>query len=232
MKINKKKLTDFLKKVNMSGSERIEEAIFNFMDNGLSINAVANTKISMINALLNKSAFTEYEAIGEIGIPDLSLIIRILDKFDDELSFIIEGSLIKFFDKNKEMTTELLNTEFITKANSQKELTHDEIISLNAEVLKDIISDATINKDYNLQFKTEPKKLIIETTGKFKFKREFNIPEVKGGVIVTFGQPFVDNVGALTDDLLLHLKAQYPIKIFEKTDDSVITIIAAPRMND
>lgn len=232
MKIEKQILLDFLKKVGMQGTNSIEEAIFNFTETGLKVSATTEGKTARVDALLKSSAFKEYEAIEEIGIQDISTIRKIVGTFSDNLTFQIEGNIITFKDKAKEMTTELLDTQFIDKVAELKEMEHDEIITLESSTLKEIIADANINKEFSLKLTTKEKSVSIVNTGKYAFKRYLTIPEAKGGVEVYLGEPFVDAVSNLTGSLKVHLKTNYPIKIYEKTDDMIVTMIVAPQTTE
>jgi hypothetical protein len=40
--------------------------------------------------------------------------------------------------------------------------------------------------------------------------------------------PFVDSVAALTEDILLSVKNNFPCKIMEKSEGCVVTLIIAP----
>ena len=57
-------------------------------------------------------------------------------------------------------------------------------------------------------------------------------PTAKGGSIVKLGQPFTSAVNKLSGNLEISMKSDYPIKVMEKTDDSIITLIIAPRIED
>lgn len=230
MKIKKKTLVEFLKKVNMQGNEKIDEAIFNFTEQGLKISALTTTKVSRLDAILNMGAFIEYSAIGKVGIQNISTIIKIVSKFGDEIELAVEGNIIKIKDSSKEMSTELIDTQFIPEVAETKNFEFDETFTIEASKIQEIIADASINSDFNLTFTTMEKALKISSSGKYKFATHILAEEAKGGVEVTFGDPLVNVVSALTSKLQVSMKSNFPIKIMEKTDDSIITIICSPKI--
>lgn len=230
MKVKTKNLSQFLKKINMQGNEEIKEAIFNFTDTGLKISASSNTKTVRVDGLLLKDAFMEYEPIGKIGVQDIHIIKKILDQFEEDIEFLIEANTIKFKDKNKEMITELIDIQFIKEPTELKEMEHNDVFPIDSNIINNVISNASINKEFDIEMKTVEKALTIETTGKYKFKRYFNINEIKGGTEILVGGPFINAVANLTGVVDLYLKTNYPVKIFEKTETTILTYVVAPKV--
>jgi hypothetical protein len=214
----------------MDGNEKIEEALFNFTESGLKISAVTPSKINRVDATLKTSAFISYEAIEKIGVQDITTLIKIIGKFSDEIELIVEGNIIKLKDGNKEMTTELIDVQFITAVKDMKELEFDDSFTIKVEKIKSAIDDASINGEYNLEFKTGEKAFQISTSGKYKFKRNYIVEEANGGVEVAFGEPLVNAVKNLTGKIELNLKSNFPAKILEKTEHSIISLIVSPRI--
>lgn len=228
MKIKTDILVEFLKKVNMNGNERIEEALFNFTETGLQISAVSPTKVNRVDAILKSSAFENYEAIKEIGIQDISTLIKIIKTFKNMVDLKVEGNTIILFNGSKEMKTELIDTQFINAVDKLKDLEFSDMFTIDSGLVKEAIEDANINEEFSLKFKTVEKGFLIATTGKYKFNRQFKVEEAKGGVEVSFGSPFINAFMQLTGKVELNLKNNFPIKILEKTENSVINFIVAP----
>jgi len=230
MKIKKQKISDFLKKINMDGTEKIEEAIFDFSETGLKVSAMSPSKVNRIDAVLKTAAFTQYNAVGKIGVQTLSNIIKIVDKFNDDIVLEVEGNLLTVKDKSKNMVTELVDVQFIEAIQPLKEMQFDDFFTMEVAVLKSIIDDATINKEFKIKLETVPKGVKFSNTGKYKFTRNIVVDESKGGVEGLFGQPFVNAIKSLNGKLEMNVKNNFPLKLLEKTEDSVITIIVAPTM--
>lgn len=232
MKINNKILSDFLKKIKLEGMEQINEAIFDFTNEGLKVSVMSPTNTVRVDAVLNMSAFIEYESIGVIGLQDIPTIIKVIEKFNEELTIITTENTIKFTDKNKEMTTDLVDTQFIKKLDEAKVFEFDDQVKMNIKDIQDIISDANINKDFCLRIETKENSMMISTDGKYKFKRIFNIEGIKGGVNCNFGSPLFNAVSNLTDVVTLNLKVNFPMQIIEQTEKSFITMVIAPRIDN
>ena len=229
MKIKTNKLITFLKKVNMQGTDLIEEALFNFSEAGLKISAMNPTKTGRIDAILNSTSFENYEKIDEIGVQGISTLIKLLATFKDVAEIIVSGNLITFKDGKKEVTTELVDTQFITKITDAKDFVFEDKVSIESSEINSTINEvASVNKEFELSFKTVEKGFQISTSGKYKFKQNFVIEDVKGGVDVVFGTPFINAMSHLTGKVELNLKKDFPVLIVEKTEDSIVKIIVTP----
>ena len=228
MKIDKNIFNGFLKKVKLEGGDQVEEVILDFSEQGLVVKAMSPTNTVKVFGVLSVDAFIVYEAIGKIGIQDVPTITRLVDKFSEEIEIEVNGNIIKFKDNNKEMTTELMDIQFIKEVSEMKEFPFDDQFTISSDIINSMIEDANINKDFDIQIETIEKGAMFYTTGKYKFRRNMIAQEAKGGVKVAFGTPFMNSIKNLTGDVVLSLKTDFPIKIFEKTEHSVVTIVTAP----
>lgn len=227
MKIKRPILNSFLDKINMS--EQIMECVLDFGADGLHM--VSNTvdKLSRVNGFLKASAFTEYEAIGSIGIDNLTELKKLVKRFGENISIKVEGNQLTLSETGKKVDMSLMDKQFIaTDKLTDPILNFADSFSFPADKLNEIISDSELSKDSHLIFKTEPQLLKIQNTGKYKFLHEFAQPNCKGGVAVRFGQPLVLAVKNFTDILEFNVSTNYPIKIIEKTENTEISVIVAP----
>lgn len=233
MKINVKILSDFLKKIKMEGLEQVTEILMDFSDEGLIISAVSATNTVRVDGKLSRDAFTIYESIGEVAVQDLPTITKIIDRFSEEIEIVVEGNVITFKDKSKEMNTELMDKQFLKKLDDMKELGLDVSIDLPISVLHDLVSDANINRDFTkVSFKTGENAILLETDGKYVFKRSVNIEGLTSGTQVGFGNPFVNAVSNLKSNIKLELKTNFPARITEVTKESKVVIVVAPRIEN
>jgi hypothetical protein len=230
MKINKKNLVDFLEKVNMNGD--LNEARFNFTETGLKISGTNAANITRVDGTLNISAFVEYNALGEIGVQEINNIIRILKSFDKEVEINVQGNLLSLKEAGKKVEIELLDLQFIEVVKDLPNLEFYEDIKVNAVDINKFITDASINKEFFIKIETKEKVSMLSNDGKFKFTKTLETPESKGGTVVKFGLHFINAVIKLSDSLILSIKKDYPIKIVEKTEQSIISIITAPVMGN
>jgi len=231
MKIDKKELAKFLKKIKMDGTEGIDEAVFDFTTDGVKISALTPANITRVNAMLYASVFENYEAINKIAIQNISQIIKLLDRFKKMVEITVEGNILRLKEGSKKIETTLVDLQFVSVApelNAVPEF--DDVIKIAASDLNEFIKDALINSEFELILETKPKQLILKSTGKFKFENTYACETAKGGVVVKLGQTFEHVAKNLTGTLELSLKTDYPVKLFEKTESSVITILTAPRV--
>lgn len=230
MKIKTKVLTSFLKKARMSGSDQIEEAVLKFESDGLHINANSSAKQSRVMSWLKKNAFDEYEELGNIGMNDLSNVAKVLDRFGETITVKKEGNVLTVKGDGKTVDIELVNEAFLDTDTSEPTLNFTDTFDIKATKLAEIIKDVQLNKDAVMNIKTAEKSVMFSNTGKYKFNNTLEAPMCKGGVSVKFGQPFIDATSALDGVLQVSVASDYPCKVIEKLENSVVSVIVAPRV--
>jgi len=232
MKLKTKELSNFLKKISMTGKQSIKTVVLDFSGEGLKINATAEEQLCRIMGWLKKTAFIEYEELGKVGMNDLPSVIKILDRFDEEIKVKKEGNLLTITGDKKKVEIELVEENFISTDVKEPALEFDETFILSSKDLKSVFNDLGMVKDAVLFVSTVEKKAIFSNTGKYKFTNSFDAPTCKGGVKVQMGSPFVDSLVNLDGTLEISVKSDYPAKIMEKNENSIITVIVAPRVED
>jgi len=232
IKIKKKVLKDFLTKFKMTGSGKIDEAIFDFAEDGLKSTTNNATQQIRVSAWLKTTAFDSYEAIGKIGMNDLDTVVKVLDRFGEVVTIIKEGNLLTVKGDSKTVAIELLSEEFLKTDITEPNLEFENTIAITATNLSEVIKDCTINKEPILTIETGDKTVLFRNTGKYKFETKLGAPQCKEGSKVNFGPPFFDAISTLTGNLEISVKSQYPAKIREATETSIITYIVAPRMDE
>ena len=232
MKLKTKVLTGFLKKTRMEGSQQIDECILNFDKEGLKISANSQSQQSRIMAWLKKEGFVEYEELGKVGMNDLGTVIKVLERFGDEVSLKKEGNLLTIKGDNKKVEIELVAENFLSTDTGEPNLEFDDTFGITATQLKNVFKDVQLNKDAVITIETEEKKVKFLNTGKYKFENILDAPTCNGGVKVQFGEPLIDSVLNLDGVLEMSVKSEYPTKIIEKTETSIISIIIAPRTTE
>lgn len=232
MKIKTKILTAFLRKARMSGTQQISEGVLRFENEGLKISANSNPKQSRVMAWLNKNAFIEYELLGNVGLNDFDNVIKALDRFGEAIIIKKEGNLLNIKGDGKSVDIELVNENFLETDTNEPNLTFTDTFEITAAKLGDVIKDVSMNKDAVLTVKTAAKSVAFTNTGKYKFLNTLEAPSCAGGVVVSFGNPFIDCVNELTGTLQMSVATNYPCKIIEKLENSIVTIIIAPRVEE
>lgn len=230
MKIKVDKLKTFLTKVKMQNENAIQEAIFEFGKDGVKINANNPAKLARVMGWLKTSAFKEYEDIGQIGLNDMDNLIKVLSRFKDEVTLSVEGNLLTIKGGGKVVEISLVNTSFISTDNKEPKLEFEDNFALSAGKIQEIFDDVKLNKDSVISIETGEKAVKISNTGKYKFQHTVDATTCKGGAKTKFGQVLMDCLTELKGNLEFSMATDYPIKVIEKTEDSIITIIVAPRV--
>jgi hypothetical protein len=233
MKIEIKKLTDFLEKITLSGEDEITEGTLYFEDTGVKFSANNGAKTIRACGWLKKEAFTEYEAIGGVSSNQLNTIIKVLDRFSGEVTIKKEGNLLSINSKGKSVQIELASEGFITSDMKEPPLTFTESFQVNSSVLDNIVKDVNVNKDATIMIRTTEKKVEFSNTGAYKFRTEVDAITVNGTapVSVVFGNQLFNAIANLKGLLEVSVASDYPIKITEITPDSIVYVIVAPRVD-
>ncbi len=232
MKIKTKIFTGFLKKVQMEGTQSIQECVLNFEKEGLKINANSPPQQARVMGWLKPGAFKEYAELGKVGMNDLSTITKVMDRFGEIITLKKEGNLLTVKSENKKVDIELVAETFLATDTGEPKLEFKDTFSITSTKLKDVFKDVQMNKDATIQLITEDKKVKFTNSGKYKFETVFESPTCKGGVTVKFGEPLIDSLSNLDGNLEISVANDYPAKIMEKTENSVITLIVAPRVDN
>jgi hypothetical protein len=232
MKVKTKVLVAFLKKVRMSGNQSIQEGILRFEKEGLKISANSESQQARVMGWLHSTAFEEYESMGNVGMNDFSNVIRVLERFGDVITMKKEGNLLTVKGEGKTVDVELIHENFITTDTQEPVLEFSDTFEIKSDKLHDVIKDVEMNKDAVISIKTAPKTVMFTNTGKYKFTNTIDAPMCKGGVKVDYGQPFIDCTSELDGVLQISVSSNYPCKVIEKLEKSVITLIIAPRIED
>lgn len=230
MKIKTKVLSDFLKKVNLNGSVR--EFVVDFNEDGVVVIANNNENTALLQAMLKKESFIEYEVLGKVAFMNVDKIIAVINSFStDDVEMSVEGNLLLFKSGNRKVETELANiaTVKVPKFEADK-FTDMTPIKFSADFFNELVGDCSINKEYFFKLRIQEEKLIIQSTGVFRFTETILLPGLKQVMKVDFGSPFIDAFKALGGEVTLNLKDAYPAYIIEETDLGKVEILVAPRI--
>lgn len=233
IKLEAKNIEEFLNKVQMDKTQQITECVLSFEDNGLKINANNPPQQARVMGVLKTSAFKEYEAIGKIAISNFDRLKSIIGKFKTSIvSLKVEGNLLSISGSNKVWEYPITDINFISTDSSAPELEFTDTFKLPGGKLQEVFDDVSLIKDAVINIKTEEKKVIITSKGDASVKHTLMADTCKGGVDVKLGEPFLDASSKLKGDLEISVRTDYPVKIMEKTETSVITMIVAPRVDN
>jgi hypothetical protein len=226
MKIKTSVFLNFIQKAGMT--DTVNNCMLNFSKDGLIIKTAATNKLAMIDALLKSTAFTEYEEIGKIGIDPLLDLKSILKRFKESIKIKVEGNVLILSEEGKKIEFPITDTQFIDAFPEPKNLEFHETFALPSEKVQEIIKDSMLNKDSYITIITEPGKVKLQNSGRYKFLHEYAVPTVEKETKSKFGDPFVKSTDALTGTLEFSTRTDYILKVVEKTDISLITVLIAP----
>ncbi len=230
MKIETTILETFLTEARMGD---IETCLLQFGKNGLFISAMVPANSHKSDSMLKKEAFIEYEAIGNVGVDDLSKLIKVFKRLGKEIEFKVEGNVLIGKGSKKTLEFELVDEKFIEKTKDMPDMEHATTFTIPSRQVAEFLMDAQMNKDVIIGFETVDKGVKVFNTGKYKFTRNFDSAETKGGEKVKFGAPLISALsGIVTGELVFHVKTDYPLLIDHKTDKYDITFLVAPRVDN
>ena len=113
MKIESSILEEFLVLTKM---KEVETCLLQFNENGLFVSVMSAANSHQSNSLLKKEAFIEYEPIGNIGVDDLSKLIKVFKRLGKELEFSVEGNMLIAKGAKKILKFELVDEKYIEKS--------------------------------------------------------------------------------------------------------------------
>ena len=228
MKIETAILDEFLTHARMG---EVETCLLNFTEKGLEICTMSVANTHSVNALLKASAFKEYAAIGNVGVDELSKLIKIFKRLGKELEFEVEGNLLTAKGGKKELRFELVDEKFIEEKGKMPELELTTSFKIDGKIVLGFLTDAKMNTDTSIIFETVENGVKVTNTGKYKFTHNIDSEGTKGGVKVKFGQPLLESLGAIKDgEVIFKVKDEYPVVIEYNKEHFEIKMAVAPQV--
>lgn len=230
MKIETNLMLDFLRKVRMSN---VDSCMLRFVDDGLRVKAFSDSQTNHVNALLSKSAFTEYEAVGNAGIDDLASLLKVFKRLGKELEFKIEGNLLTAKGEKKELQFELVDEKFIEKPRELGEIKNNTKATVPAGQFNDFLNDVQMNTDASIFIETVDGGVKLSNSGKYKFTYNIDSKETKSGEKVKFGEPIINTLGDIKEgNLVFHITTDYPMLVDYSTDNYSMQFLIAPHVEN
>jgi hypothetical protein len=226
MKIEAKKLVEFFNRFEDVNTE----TLLVFGEQGVTAKTMSPSNIVRLDIFLTKNVFSEYSPIGKIGVGDINVLKRIVERFGGPISLIVEGNLLTIKGEGKKVETELIDPQFITEVTELPELKFDQTFFVDTEKVSGFIADATINRGVVYSLLCKDKLLVLECDGKFKFQHTIPTENCVGGTTVKLGESFPQIIKNISGVVEFSLSTDYPIKILEKTEEMTATYIIAPRI--
>ena len=213
----------------MKDEQQVDQCLLEFKDDGLHTIATSLPKAARTSSHLYLSAFEQYDAIGNVGLNELSRFIKIIKRFKKIIDISIEGNIFVIKEASKKVEIPMIDEQYFDEQDDP-EMEFIDSINMSASALNDIFKDASENSDATITITTEEKRAIFSNTGKYKFETIIDDGGLKGGAKSTFGSPIISALEELRGDIVIDVAVDYPVRVTEKTDDSSVMVIIAPRV--
>lgn len=139
MKVQSKVFSKFLDKISV---KEIEDVVLDFNAKGVFCKAVDLSNVLMVECSLDKEAFLDYEALGDIGIAGISRLNSIIKTFSDDLEITKKDNYIIMKGNRKTGKFILPNTAYIKEGRNFPPLEFAATFSIDKKVFLDSISNA------------------------------------------------------------------------------------------
>jgi hypothetical protein len=230
MQIMKKKLLDFLDKIALDNTI-YDSVILNFRANEVECSAMMpGGMVCFVCSKLSSSMFSNYKAIGEIGVKKLEFIRGVVDKFKSEITLDVIDNVMTLSEEGKKAKFMLAEKGFIEAAKMSEEPKYNTYILVKVDDLKEVAADSRLFKEESSAIKIELKdKMLSFTSGDTDtITKTVAIKDDQGefnDVSIFVGADYFRHIiKALTDDfILMHLGEDLPMKITEKGDKIIYT---------
>jgi len=227
MEISAKIITKFLRKIAMDDKQSLTDCLLDFTKDGLQVNTISTTNLVGVSGTLFASAFKSYDSIGKVGFSDFSKVIRVFDRFGGDVTMKKEGNLFNIKGDNKNVSVELMDEKFFDYK-PLPSIDYDLSFTIKDTELADIFKDVKMNSDATMIISTMTDKVMFSNTGKYKFETFIKAPAMIEGTRAEFGASLIDATIRLEGDLLMQIKADFPLFVTEKSDVNIINVMCAP----
>lgn len=231
MKIENKVLKNYVEQIRLS--DRVNECVFSFDDMGMSVRVKSPDQIVFVENKLVKTAFASYDNFGDLAIENLKNFKKFLDRFGDDLIEITkEENKLVVDSNNRKGEFILASTEFIKGETKSPNLQYENVLKINANVLKEatLSADALNEKLVRIEIKDVNKEtfLVVTTGSTNKITDTVKLKEKYSACNATFGDALSDCMKFMNDEITVKLATDMPITLEQKTDTSKFMYVIAP----
>ncbi len=245
MKLVLEKAADFQKSIEAI-AVLIDEAEFVIDENGMALKATDPSQISMVDFVLEKSAFKEFNAEGKVKIGlDLDYLRQIMSraKADDELTLELDESKSRLNVSFKGASARKFNLPLIDISSAElpnPKIEFDAEVKLLASVLQDALKDASLVSSHvslgvsgdNFVVKAESSKGNLDSVTE-KDKKNLIELNVKGDTMSMFPLDYLQDMlktAQSTTLVELNMKNNAPIQVSYGIGSARIKYFLAPRI--
>ena len=228
MKIDAKKLSNFLRKVTINGE--IFDCALKFDSNGLSVTVMTADKTGAISGLLSAKNFVGLTPMNA-SIKDVALFINILKDIpgDVDLSVSSDNQLV-VSSTSKDIQLPMPLEEFLVcRLENMPKLAHDGGFSIEATTLMAAKKDAEKLKSKSVNVAVKGGRLHI-TAGEEGFDKIVNKAQVEyRDVASDFGETFLKVINVLEGSVNIAFDVDYPLLFTQTSEDgSIIRWLVSP----
>lgn len=225
-------------------SELVTEVRIKVNEEGMSITAMDPANVSMVNFIISKSAFSQFEVEKDVLGINLENLKQILRRCGAGSSLILEKEenmlKIEIYDKIKrKFTLNLISidSEEINFKEKTSNMNFSSTVEVSSENLVSSIEDCAVVADA-CSFIIESGKFIIEAKSLNSARIEFSETEAKisaencrSKYSLEYLQKFMKGT-KICSKTLLHFSEDHPLKIDFKEKDFELSFVLAPRIEN
>ncbi len=221
-------------------SELVTEAKLKFDSRGMSIVAIDPANVALISFKLPKEAFSQFEATNDVLGISLDSLKSVLRRTSPGSSIVLQTQenmlKIEIHDKIKR-TFQLALIDIEAEDKTVPNLDFSARIDMNCVDFAEAIEDCSVVADA-CSFIAQPDKFIIEAKGLNSTKSEFSSDEVrlesqnaKSKYSLEYLNKFI-KAAKLSENVIINLANDYPLKLEFKSDRLEMIFILAPRVEN
>ena len=234
MQIKKSILKEHLMTITVN--KQIPNGHLNFTEDGVLNTMMDQTNSLLTKGLLEKKAFQNYEAIGQVYIKDMSILITLLETFSDVVAIKLENNVCKLYNENRDVNIILGEKESCSCVFDKG---FPETLPWNAKftVTKDFLgistNDMTNLKSIRMCLAVENKVLSINV-GDNNFDNTKNTLKVETTEIasVKLGVYMQEIQKVMGSQVIFNMGTDLPLKIEDNREFSKVVTILAPRVEN
>ena len=224
----------------------IDEGLFEVNDNGLHLRAMDPSQIAMVDFLIPKTGFAEFEAEQSNLSLNLVDFLKILARTrnDEQLTLTVEEKeskcVLEFTSPNGKRSVRLPLMDLAASAPREPKITFDTTLKIRGGTFKEMLKDAGLLSSHVI-LSAEGEQFVIEAkgdSGDLRIESGKNSPNVaeltntaKSRAMFPF--EYLDNMTkACPEDsmLELYLKSDAPVKIAYTVGQAKLAYFLAPRV--
>ncbi len=223
----------------------VEEGVLDIKKDGVYLCAMDPSQISMVNFVMPKTAFLEYNIEEErklgIDIAQLSTVLSRGKRGERAELTVEEGRLVIHFAADKRKRTFKVPLLDIGEGTArQPKIEYASHVKIAADALKETLKDAKLISSH-VKFVLEPHAFIVEVKGESsdaKVEFEEGHPEVneittKTGARATFPLQYVEDImkaASASTQITINLETDRPLKLEYEIEGAKVSYFLAPRI--